>query len=65
MTEKELELRNKIKQHASRLKEYHYSEKKKRSEAQINLEEVKIIILDIDIVLDVRSCVKELVISQI
>ena len=40
MTEKELELRNKIKQHASRLKEYHFSDKKKRSEAQLHLEEV-------------------------
>ncbi|KAL5260993.1 hypothetical protein ACHWQZ_G006890 [Mnemiopsis leidyi] len=41
MTEKELELRNKIKQHASRLKEYHFSDKKKRSEAQLHLEEAQ------------------------
>ena len=40
MTNKELELRNKIKEHAVRLKEYHNSEKKKRSEAQLNLDQV-------------------------
>jgi len=40
MTNKEVELRNKIKEHAVRLKEYHNSEKKKRSEAQLNLDQV-------------------------
>ncbi|XP_063692035.1 leucine-rich repeat-containing protein 27-like isoform X5 [Bolinopsis microptera] len=41
MTNKELELRNKIKEHAVRLKEYHNSEKKKRSEAQLNLDQAQ------------------------
>jgi hypothetical protein len=40
MTDKELELRNKINLHATRLKEYHDSAKKKRGEAELNLEEV-------------------------
>ena len=43
MEEKEVELRDKIKLHADRLKEYHNSGKKKRSEAQLNLEQVLII----------------------
>jgi len=41
MTDKELELRNKINLHATRLKEYHDSAKKKRSEAELNLEEAQ------------------------
>jgi len=41
MTDKEVELRNKIKVHAERLKEYHDSERKKRSDAQLNLEQAQ------------------------